>query len=33
MVLTLASLFSTIDEDASAWAADVWHYVPEWCVG
>jgi hypothetical protein len=33
MVLTLASLFSTIDEDASAWAADVRHYVPEWCVG
>lgn len=33
MVLTLASLFSTIDEDASAWAADVRQYVPEWCVG
>lgn len=33
MVLTLASLFSTIDEDASAWASDVRHYVPEWCVG
>jgi hypothetical protein len=33
MVLTLASLFSTIDEDASAWATDVRFYVPEWCVG
>jgi len=33
MVLTLASLFSTIDEDASAWASDVRLYVPEWCVG
>lgn len=33
MVLTLASLFSTIDEDASAWASDVRLYVPDWCVG
>jgi hypothetical protein len=33
MVLTLASLFWTIDEDASAWAADMRHYVPEWCLG
>ncbi|HSE59016.1 MAG TPA: hypothetical protein VLA99_09975 [Nitrospiraceae bacterium] len=33
MVLMLASLFSTIDEDASAWASDVRLYVPDWCVG
>lgn len=33
MVLTLASIFSTIDGDASAWAADVRHYVPDWCFG
>lgn len=30
MVLTLCDLFSTIDEDASAWAADVRGFVPDW---
>ncbi len=30
MVLTLAQLFDTIDEDAAAWAADVRTFVPGW---
>lgn len=30
MVLTLADLFDTIDEDPSAWASDVRKYLPEW---
>lgn len=30
MVLTLADLFDTIDEDPSAWANDVRAYLPEW---
>jgi len=30
MVFTLADLFDTIDEDASAWAEDVRKYLPEW---
>jgi hypothetical protein len=30
MVLTLAELFDTIDEDAAAWASDVRRYLPEW---
>jgi hypothetical protein len=30
MVLTLADLFATIDEDSSSWAADVKRQVPEW---
>lgn len=30
MVLTLADLFDTIDEDPSAWANDVRKYLPEW---
>lgn len=30
MVLTLCDLFSTIDEDASEWAADVRGFVPDW---
>ncbi len=30
MVLTLADLFDTIDEDPSAWANDVRTYLPEW---
>ena len=30
MVLTLCDLFETIDEDASAWAADVRTFLPSW---
>ena len=30
MVLTLCDLFETIDEDASAWAADVRTFLPMW---
>jgi hypothetical protein len=30
MLLTLADLFESIDEDATAWASDVQHYLPEW---
>jgi hypothetical protein len=30
MVATLGDLFTSIEEDATAWAADVGHYVPEW---
>jgi hypothetical protein len=30
MVLTLCHLFETIDEDASAWAADVRTFLPVW---
>ncbi len=30
MVLTLGDLFETIDEDASAWAADVRTFLPSW---
>jgi hypothetical protein len=30
MILTLADLFESIDEDATAWASDVQHYLPEW---
>lgn len=30
MVLTLCELFATIDEDASAWAADVRTFLPDW---
>ena len=30
MVLTLADLFDTIEEDPAAWASDVKHYLPEW---
>lgn len=30
MVATLADLFTSIEEDATAWATDVGRYVPEW---
>jgi hypothetical protein len=30
MIATLADLFTSIEEDATAWAADVERYVPEW---
>lgn len=30
MVLTLSDLFESIDEDPSAWARDVWTFLPEW---
>ena len=30
MVLTLADLFETIDEDPAAWASDVRKYLPDW---
>jgi hypothetical protein len=30
MVMTLADLFISIDEDPSAWASDVQQYVPSW---
>jgi hypothetical protein len=30
MVATLADLFTSIEEDATAWAADVGRYVPKW---
>lgn len=30
MVVTLTDLFTSIEEDATAWAADVGRYVPEW---
>jgi hypothetical protein len=30
MLATLADLFESIDEDPSAWAADVQKYLPEW---
>jgi len=30
MVDTLADLFTSIEEDATAWASDVGRYVPEW---
>jgi len=29
-VLTLCDLFETIEEDASAWAADVRTFLPVW---
>lgn len=32
MVLTLGDLFETIDEDASAWAADVRTFLPSWLM-
>jgi hypothetical protein len=32
MVLTLADLFETIDEDPSAWADDVQRYLPAWLI-
>ncbi len=32
MVLTLSDLFETIDEDASAWAADVHALIPRWLM-
>jgi hypothetical protein len=32
MVLTLGDLFETIDEDASAWAADVRTFLPSWLL-
>jgi len=32
MVLTLAELFDTIDEDSAVWALDVKTYLPEWLV-
>ncbi len=32
MVLTLGDLFATIDEDASAWAADVRTFLPSWLM-
>jgi hypothetical protein len=32
MVLTLGDLFGTIDEDASAWAADVRTFLPSWLL-
>jgi hypothetical protein len=31
MVLTLCDLFNSIDEDATAWAADVRTSLPDWC--
>jgi len=30
MVMTLADLFTSIDEDPSAWASDVQQYLPHW---
>ena len=30
MVATLADLFTSIEEDSTAWAADVGRYVPKW---
>jgi hypothetical protein len=30
MVGTLTDLFASIEEDATAWAADVGRYLPEW---
>ncbi len=30
MVATLGDLFTSIEEDATAWASDVGRYVPEW---
>lgn len=30
MVTTLADLFTSIEEDATAWAADAGRYLPEW---
>ena len=32
MVLTLSDLFETIDEDASAWAADIRAFLPRWLM-
>jgi hypothetical protein len=32
MVLTLADLFDTIDENPSAWAGDIQRYLPGWVV-
>jgi hypothetical protein len=32
MVLSLAGQFDSIDEDAAAWAADAWTFLPEWLV-
>jgi hypothetical protein len=32
MVLTLGDLFGTIDEDVSAWAADVRTFLPSWLL-
>lgn len=32
MVVTLANLFETIDEDPAAWASDVRGYLPNWLV-
>lgn len=32
MVATLADLFTSIEEDSTAWAADVGRYVPEWLI-
>ena len=33
MVLTLADLFETIDEDPAAWASDVLKFLPDWLKG
>ena len=33
MVITLADLFDTIDEDPAAWASDVRKYLPDWLRG
>lgn len=33
MVLTMAELFDTIEEDPVAWASDVKKYLPEWLIG
>lgn len=32
MVLALRELFASVDEDATAWAADTRSYLPEWLV-
>lgn len=32
MVLDLANLFDSIDEDPAAWARDVRTFLPEWCT-
>jgi rubrerythrin len=32
MIFTLCDLFASIDEDAAAWAQDVWTFLPDWCA-
>jgi hypothetical protein len=32
IVFTLCDLFASIDEDAAAWAQDVWTFLPDWCA-